>query len=113
MNSPAMQIHLDSPIATLCAWPHKAPKISLTETEVREKITSVFAAALGVDSGRLKGDTLIKAEFDTNWFELVAPIMTVENYFRTLLQDEASSDRLSIDMITDRLMGRVTQASIH
>lgn len=113
MNTSAMQIQHHSPTATLFAWPHKAPKILLTESEAREMITSVFAAELGVGPGRLRGDTLIKEALDTSWYELAGPIMTIENYFRTLLQDEAASDRLSIDMITDKLMGRASQASLH
>ena len=113
MNTSAMQIQRDNPTASLFAWPHKAPKIILTESEAREMITSVFAAELGVGPDRLRGDTLIKDALDTTWFELAGPIMTIENYFRTLLQDEAVNDRLSIDMITDKLMGRAGQTSFH
>ncbi len=59
----------------------------------------------------IQGDTLIKDAFNVDWFDLAAPIMKIENYFRMLLQEEVECDRLSIDMIVDKLI-RHDQASI-
>lgn len=111
MRTSAAQLQTDRFGETIFAWPHKEPKISLTEIEVRNMVTSILATDLGLEPEILQGDTLIKDAFNVDWFDLAAPIMKIENYFRMLLQEEVECDRLSIDMIVDKLI-RHDQASI-
>lgn len=113
MNTSAAQLQDDRFGATVLAWPHKQPEIAMTESDVREKVTSVLATEFGLSSGRLQGNTHIKKSLNVKWYELAAPIMTIENFFRTLLQEESANDDLSVDMIVEKLMGRGTQATVH
>ena len=65
-----------------------------------------LAAEFNLAPGQLADDTPIKKDLSANLYELAGPIMTIENFFRTLLQDELASDNLSVDSIVDKLMGR-------
>lgn len=113
MNTSAAQLQDNCFGATILAWPHRQPEIALTETEVREKVTSVLANEFGLSPDRLRGNTPIKGALNVNWYDLASPIMTIENFFRTFLQEEAASDRLSVDMIVEKLMERAMQAAVN
>jgi len=111
MNTSAAQIQDDRFGATILAWPHKEPNIALTETEVQAKVTSVLATEFDLSPGQLQGDTLIKEDLDVDWYDLAVPIMTIENFFRTMLQDEVAREDVSVHSIVDKLMGRASKSS--
>lgn len=113
MRTSAAQLKNSSFSAAILAWPHKSPRTSLTEPEVRDKVTTVLASGLGISPDQLQGSTLIKQEFDVDWYGLAGPIMTIENFFRTFLQEESEDDRISIDMIVDKLTGRSSRSTVH
>lgn len=106
MNTSVAQIQEDHFGATILAWPHKEPNIVLTETEVQAKVTSVLATEFGLSPGQLQGDSLIKEDLDVDWYDLAAPIMTIENFFRTMLQDEVAREDVSVHSIVDKLLCR-------
>lgn len=110
MNTSAAQIQDDRFGATILAWPHKEPNISLTETEVQAKVTSVLATEFDLLPGQLQGDTLIKEDLDVDWYDLAVPIMTIENFFRTMLQDEVAREDVCVHSIVDTLMGRASRS---
>ena len=110
MNTSVAQIQEDRFGATILAWPHKEPNIVLTETEVQAKVTSVLATEFGLSPGQLRGDSLIKEDLDVDWYDLAAPVMTIENLFRTMLQDEVAREDVSVHSIVDKLMGRTSRS---
>ncbi len=57
MNTSAAQLQNHRFGATILAWPHKEPNISLTEIEVREKVISILADELGLNPDQIQGDT--------------------------------------------------------
>jgi hypothetical protein len=91
---------------SILAWPHHKNRIAVTEDEVREKVATTFAAEFNLALGQLTDDTPIKRDLSANFYELAGPIMTIENFFRTPLQDELASDDLSVRLIVDKLIGR-------
>lgn len=111
MNTSAAQIQDKGFGATILAWPHKEPHIALTETEVQAKVASVLATEFDLSPEQLQGDTLIKEDLDVDWYDLAVPIMTIENFFRTMLQDEVAREDVSVHSIVDKLMGRAGRSS--
>ncbi len=110
MNTSAAQIQEDRFGATILAWPHKEPNIVLTETEVQAKVTAVLETELGLSPGQLRGDSLIKEDLDVDWYDLAAPIMIIENFFRTMLQDEVAREDVSVHSIVDKLLCRTSRS---
>jgi len=110
MNTSVAQIQEGRFGATILAWPHKEPNIVLTETEVQAKVTAVLETELGLSPGQLRGDSLIKEDLDVDWYDLAAPVMTIENLFRTMLQDEVAREDVSVHSIVDKLMGRTSRS---
>jgi len=110
MNTQATQFTTEQDGATILAWPHRGQPISLTKAEVRDKVAATLSSELNVPSGSLSDDTLIREDLDVDIYALGRPIMTIENYFRTLLQDEIAKTDVSIGSIVDRLMGRTETA---
>ena len=96
---------------TIRAWPHQGCQISLTEDEVREKVAVTLATGLGLRPGQVSDDAPIKEGLDVDFFWLAGPIMTIENYFRTQLQDEFAKEDVSIRSIIDKLMGRADSST--
>lgn len=110
MNTSAAQIQDEGLGATILAWPQKEPNIALTESEVQAKVTSVLETEFDLSPGQLRGDTLIKEDLDVDWYDLAAPVMTIENFFRTMLQDEVAREDVSVHSIVDKLMGRTSRS---
>ena len=106
MNNAAKTLTDNYSAESILAWPHHKDRIAVTEDQVREKVATTFAAEFNLAPGQLADDTPIKKDLSANLYELAGPIMTIENFFRTLLQDELASDNLSVDSIVDKLMGR-------
>ena len=111
MNTQATQFATDQHGATILAWPHHGQPIPLTEDEVRDKVATTLGSALNVPAEILSDETLIRKDFDVDVYALGGPIMTIENYFRTLLQDEIVKADVSVGSIVDRLMGRSSDAT--
>lgn len=111
MNTQATQFATDQNGATIPAWPHHGQPISLTEDEVREKVATTLGSELNVPAEILLDETLIREDFDVDIYALGGPIMTIESYFRTLLQDEIVRADVSVGSIVDRLMGRSSDAT--
>lgn len=110
MNTQATQFATNRNGATILAWPHRRQPISLTEDEVRDKVAATLASELNVPPGSFTEDALIREDPDVDIYALGRPIMTIENYFRTLLQDEIARTDVSVGSIVDRLMGRTETA---
>ena len=110
MNTSVAQIQEDRFGATILAWPHKEPNIVLTETEVQAKVTAVLETELGLSPGQLRDDSLIKEDLDVDWYDLAAPIMIIENFFRTMLQDEVAREDVSVHSIVDKLLCRTSRS---
>lgn len=106
MNTQATQFATDQNGATILAWPRHGQPISLTKDEVRDKVATTLGSGLNVPAETLTDDTLIRKDFDVDIYALGGPIMTIENYFRTMLQDEIAKADVSVGSIVDRLMGR-------
>jgi hypothetical protein len=106
MNNVAKAFTDNRSAESITAWPHHKGRIAVTEDQVRDKVATTFAAEFGLAPGQLADDTLIKKDLSANFYELAGPIMTIENFFRTQLQDELASDNLSVGSIVDKLMGR-------
>lgn len=106
MNTQATQFATDQNGATILAWPRHGQPISLTEDGVRDKVATTLGSGLNVPAETLTDDTLIRKDFDVDIYALGGPIMTIENYFRTMLQDEIAKADVSVGSIVDRLMGR-------
>lgn len=111
MNTQATQIADGQFAKTILAWPHRGDRVSLTEDEVREKVAATLATELKLGPQQLSDDTLIKEELDADYYRLAGPIMTIENFFRTLLQDEMAREDLSVHLIVDKLMGQADRTS--
>ena len=112
MNTQATQFATNRNSATVLAWPYRKAPIALTEDAVREKVTATLGSELNVPAESLSDDTLIREDFNVDIYALAGPVMTIENYFRTLLQDEIEKTDVSIGSIIDRLMGR-TESGAH
>lgn len=110
MNTQATHFTTEQDGATILAWPHHGQPISLTEAEVRDKVAATLSSELNVPPGSFSDDTLICEDLDVDLYALGRPIMTIENYFRTLLQDEIAKTDVSVRSIVDRLMGRTETA---
>ena len=106
MNKVAKAFTNNRSAESISAWPHHKDRIAVTEDQVRDKVATTFAAEFGLAPGQLVDDAPIKRELSANFYELAGPIMTIENFFRTQLQDELASDNLSVGSIVDKLMGR-------
>lgn len=111
MNTQATQIADGQSAQTILAWPYRGDRILLTEDEVREKVAATLATELGLDPQQLSDDTFIKEDLDAAYYRLASPIMTIENFFRTHLQDEMAREDLSVHLIVDKLMGRADGTS--
>ena len=96
---------------TILAWPHRGRQISLTEDEVREKVVSTLETALELHPGQVSDDSPIKEHVDVDFYRLAGPIMTIENFFRTLLQDEVAREDVSVNSIVDKLMAQTNRLS--
>ena len=88
MNTQVTQITDPHSSETVVAWPHQGRQITLTEDEVLEKVTSTLAMELNLSTDQILNGRPIGEIMDVNYFRLVGPIMTIENLFRTHLQDE-------------------------
>lgn len=111
MNSTAERVHIDYATTTVFGWPHKGHKTPFTESEVQEKVTAIFADELGISHDALTPDMSIKKDFGADLLRLTLPIMTIENFFRTMLQDEVAREEVSVHSIVDKLMGRASRSS--
>ena len=105
MNSTAERLHNHSVNAIVFGWPHKGHKMPFSESEVQEKVTSILADEIGISSDELAPDTSIKEDLRADANRLNRPIMMIENYFRTFLQEEVAHDQLSVGTIVDKIMG--------
>ena len=112
MNTQATQFATNRNSATILAWPSRGAPISLTEDEVREKVTATLESELNVPAASLSDDAPFRQDLELDVYALGGPIMTIENYFRTLLQDEIEKTDVSIGSIVDRLMGH-TDSGAH
>ena len=111
MNISAEAIKDNRNVSPILAWPYRGRPVLVTEDQVREKVTTTLEAEFDLSPGQLADDTLIKKDLSADSYELAAPIMTIENFFRTLLQEELARDDLSIGLIVDRLTGRQDSAA--
>lgn len=111
MNTQATQITDPHSSETVVAWPHQGRQITLTEDEVLEKVTSTLAMELNLSADQISNGTPIGESMDVSYFRLAGPIMTIENFFRTHLQDEMAREDLSVNIIVDKLMGRTNRIS--
>jgi hypothetical protein len=111
MNISAKAITDNHSVKSILAWPHDGKPFPVTEDQVLEKVATTLEAELNLSPGQLADDTPIKNELSANIYDLVGPIMTIENLFRTLLQDELARDDLSVSLIVDRLIGRQNGAA--
>ena len=111
MNISAEAIKDNRNVSSVLAWPYRGRPVLVTEDQVREKVTTTLEAEFDLSPGQLADDTLIKKDLSADSYELAAPIMTIENFFRTLLQEELARDDLSIGLIVDRLTGRQDSAA--
>lgn len=93
------------------AWPHRRPQIFVTERQVRDKVIDAFAAEFDIAPDQVGDCAPIKKDLSANFYRLAAPIMTIENFFRTRLEHELSSDDLSICSIVDKIMGRASDST--
>jgi len=93
------------------AWPHRRPQIFVTERQVRDKVIDAFAAEFDIAPDQLGGCTPIKNNLSADFYRLAAPIMKIENFFRTRLQSELASDDLSVCAIVDKVMGRASDST--
>ena len=106
MNKQATQFATNRNSATILAWPHLGAPISLTEDEVRDKVTATLESELNLPAASLSDDAPFRQDLDLDVYALGGPIMTIENYFRTLLQDEIARTDVNVGSIVDRLMGQ-------
>ncbi len=113
MTMSAAQLQNVSFEEAIVAWPHKESTKTLTETQVRQKVRTILAAGLAISPDQLRDDMRIRRDLNVNWYEVAGPVMRIENLFRTLLQEEAQDDDLSVDMIVEKLMRRGHPRSIH
>ena len=111
MNIAAEAITDNRSARTILAWPHHGRPFCVTEEQVREKVAATLETELDLSLGRLAGDTPIRKDLNVSFYELAGPIMTIENFFRTLLQDELARDDLSVGLIVDKLIGRQDSAA--
>ena len=111
MNISAEAITDNRSDKSILAWPHREKPFSVTEDQVRQKVAKTLEAELDLSPGELADDTPIKEALHLNFYDLAGPIMTIENFFRTLLQDELARDDLSVSLIVDRLIGRQNGAA--
>ena len=111
MNISAEAIKDNRNVSSILGWPYRGRPVLVTEDQVREKVTTTLEAEFDLSPGQLADDTLIKKDLSADSYELAAPIMTIENFFRTLLQEELARDDLSIGLIVDRLIGRQDSAA--
>lgn len=113
MTMSAAQMQNVSFEEAIVAWPHKEPTTMLTETQVREKVRTILARGLAISPDQLNDEMRIKQDLNVNWYGVAGPIMRIENLFRTLLQEEAEDDSLSVNMIVDKLMGQGSPRTTH
>ena len=81
------------------------------QNEYRAHCAARASGQSDLSSGKLADDAPIKKDLNANFYDLVGPIMTIENFFRTLLQDELARYDLSVDLIVDNLIGRQNGAA--
>jgi len=106
MNISAEAITDNRNVKPILAWPHHGRPFPVTEEQVREKVAATLEAEFELSPGHLADDAPIKYELSANVYDLIGPIMTIENFFRTRLQDELASDALSVSLIVDKLIDR-------
>ena len=106
MKNSAKAITGNRSCKSILAWPHRGKRISLTEDQVRAKVATTFAAEFKISPGQLVDDAPIKKDLSADFYKLAGPIMIIENFFRTRLQDELARDDLSMNSIVDNLMRR-------
>ena len=111
MNISAEAITDNRSVKSILAWPHHGKPFPVTEDQVLEKVTTTLEAELNLSPGQLTDDTPIKKDLNANFYDLVGPIMTIENFFRTRLQEELASDDLSVGLIVDTLIDRQNGAA--
>ena len=110
MNISAEAITDNRNVKSVLAWPHRGRPFLATEDQVREKVAATLETELDLPPGPLADDALLKKDLSADSYELAGPIMTIENFFRTLLQEELARDDLSIGLIVDKLTGRQNAA---
>ena len=106
MDISAKAITDNRSVTSILAWPRHGKPFAVNEDQVREKVAATLEAELDLSPGELADDTPIKEALHVNYYALAGPVMTIENFFRTLLQDELSRDDLSVGLIVDKLIGR-------
>ena len=106
MNNAAKTLTDNCSAESILAWPHHEIPFTVTDDQVLEKVATTLESEFDLSPGQLADDTPIKEDLNVNFYDLAGPNMTIENFFRTLLQDELASDDLSIGAIVDKLMGR-------
>ena len=80
--------------------------MSLTESAVRETVTSIIATQLDISPDEILGDTSIKEELGADSLNVMTFTITIENHFRIHLQEEAVREPYTVDLIVHKLMER-------
>lgn len=111
MNISPESITNNRSATSILAWPRHGKPFAVNEAQVREKVAATLEAELDLSPGELAEDTPIKEALHVNYYHLAGPVMTIENFFRTLLQDELARDDLSVGLIVDKLIGRQDSAA--
>ena len=106
MNIAAEAITDNRNVKSILAWPHHGRPFLVTEEQVREKVAATLETEFDLSPGHLADETPIWEDLNISFYELAGPIMTIENFFRTLLQDELARDDLSVGLIVDKLIDR-------
>ena len=106
MNISPEAITNNRSVTSILAWPRHGKPFAVNEDQVREKVAATLEAELDLSPGELADDTPIKKDLNADFYKLAGPIMTIENFFRTLLQDELARDDLCVGLIVDKLIGR-------
>jgi len=106
MNISAEAITDNRSVTSILAWPRHGKPFAVNEDQVREKVAATLEAELDLSPGELADDTPIKEALHVNFYDLAGPVMTIENFFRTLLQDELAREDLSVGLIVDKLLDR-------
>ena len=106
MNISPEAITNNRSVTSILAWPRHGKPFAVNEDQVREKVAATLEAELDLSPGELADDTPIKEALHVNFYDLAGPVMTIENFFRTLLQDELAREDLSVGLIVDKLLDR-------
>lgn len=83
--------------------------MSLIESDVRETVTAIIATQLDVSPDEILGDTSIKEDRGADSLNVMTFTMTIENRFKVHLQEEAARKPLTVNIIVDKVLGRITE----